>query len=188
MSLVAIVLAAGSSSRMGTDKLWLAVEDRPIVLRVVDAVAGAQLTDWRVVVRDPEPFEDHLSPDRLLQNPDPDKGMGPSLAIGASWAATNHPEAGLMVVLADMPWLTTADLELLVAAFDFAERRDIVVPVTDGRRGHPVLFPADTVPELTVLTGDRGAREVLERNADRISEVRTPRDVFLRDVDSPADL
>lgn len=93
-----------------------------------------------------------------------------------------------MVVLADMPWLTAGDLDILVAAFGFAEGKDIVAPVTDGKRGHPVLFPADLVPELAVLTGDRGARDVIERNAVRVSEVRTPIEAFLRDVDEPADL
>lgn len=188
MSLVAVVLAAGASRRMGADKLWLPIEGKPIVVRVLDAVADATLDDWRVVVRDPAPFAGHVGEERLLVHPDPDQGMGSSLAIGAAWAAQNHPEAGLMVVLADMPWLTAGDLDILVAAFGFAEGKDIVAPVTDGKRGHPVLFPADLVPELAVLTGDRGARDVIERNAVRVSEVRTPIEAFLRDVDEPADL
>ena len=188
MNLVAVVLAAGASSRMGKDKLWLTIEGLPIVLRVVDAVAGGTLDAWRIVVRDPAPFAGHVGEERLLVHPVPDQGMGSSLAIGAAWAAQHHPESGLMVVLADMPWLTAGDLDLLAAAFGFAEGKDIVAPVTDGRRGHPVLFPADLVPELAVLTGDRGARDVIERNADRVSDVRTPIEAFLRDVDEPADL
>jgi hypothetical protein len=72
----------------------------------------------------------------------------------------------VLVMLADMPDVTAADLHLMMSLSAQAPDAILRAATEDGRPGHPVLFPADLLPELAALTGDTGAREVLKRHAD----------------------
>jgi molybdenum cofactor cytidylyltransferase len=92
---------------------------------------------------------------------------------------------GLAVVLGDLPLLRPSHVRPVLQAFASAPAGAICLPVHAGRRGHPVLFDRRYVGELAALTGEGGARRVLDRHADRVLEVEIPSDAILADVDTP---
>jgi molybdenum cofactor cytidylyltransferase len=94
----------------------------------------------------------------------------------------------VVLLLADMPQVRSTHIDRLISAFTEAGRRAICVPTYAGRRGNPVLWGADYLPELLALTGDVGGRLLLARYADRVHEVEMPDDAVLIDVDQPSDL
>ena len=188
-----MVLAAGRSTRMGgANKLLEDVGGRPLVARAVDALLASH-ADPVVVVTGHQAAEVEGAlggrPLRVVRNSRPEAGMGASLARGvAALDRLRPPPDGALVALGDMPDVSAAGLEALLAAFQEAGPEAIVVPVHGGRRGHPVLFGAAHLPALRRLAGDRGARAVLEANAGRVVEVPVDDPGVLRDVDTPAQL
>ena len=107
--------------------------------------------------------------------------MGRSLAAGIA-ALRGAP--GVMVLPADAPDITTEHMRLILDAFE-AEPTTIHQGACRGRFGHPVLFPADLLPELTKLGGDRGGRDVLRRHADRVRLHDLPGEAAITDLDTP---
>ena len=119
----------------------------------------------------------------LLPVPDAAEGMAASIRTGAVHA----PPAltGLMVLPADMPDLTSSDLQTIANAWRADPDRIHRAAAADGTPGHPVIFPADLLPELAKLTGDTGARALLKAHKPR--EVRLPGRHALTDLDTPED-
>jgi molybdenum cofactor cytidylyltransferase len=184
--LVAVVLAAGLSRRMGRRKLLLDVLGQPLVRWSVDAILP--LVDEVLVVTGPDDVavRDGLAGLRVrfATNPRPEDGQGTSIASGIA-AAPPGADAAL-VVLGDQPWLP----EAVVPALREAHRvtgKPIVVPVYRGTQGTPVFFARTIFPELATLTGDAGARPVVQRDATRVARVPLDIDMPL-DVDTPDDL
>jgi molybdenum cofactor cytidylyltransferase len=124
-------------------------------------------------------------PVRVVVNANAAAGMSTSLAMGVAACAPRTIAA--LVVLGDQP-LVPAEAYAAVLRGYHAGGASIVAPrYTAGVRGHPVLFAADVFAELSALRGDRGAREVIERDARRVRivDVALPAPV---DVDEPAAL
>jgi molybdenum cofactor cytidylyltransferase len=113
-------------------------------------------------------------------------GLSTSLRCGIT--AVPAAADGALICLGDMPQVTAAALKRLMDAFDPAAGRSIVVPVRHGQRGNPVLWARRYFPEIAELSGDRGARKLLDRYAVEIAEVAMESDAVLRDVDTPQDL
>jgi molybdenum cofactor cytidylyltransferase len=109
-------------------------------------------------------------------------GMAASIVTGVDGLDTP-----VLVVLADMPDVTAADLHLMIALSAQAPEAILRAASEDGTPGHPVLFPADLLPELAVLTGDTGAREVLTRHGRGCIWCRWRGDRALVDLDTPED-
>lgn len=109
-------------------------------------------------------------------------GMAASIAAGASGLKTP-----VLVVLADMPDVTASDLHLLIGLSRQAPDAILRAASADGTPGNPVLFPADLVPHLRKLEGDRGGRDILERNAGRVHLVPLEGRRALTDLDTPED-
>jgi molybdenum cofactor cytidylyltransferase len=108
--------------------------------------------------------------------------MGGTLAEGVDHA---RDWDGLLVALADMPWIEAATYRAVAQGLSQA---DLCVPVFGGRRGHPVGFGAWHYGELGRLGGDTGARLLLEKHAASVREVAVPDPAIHRDIDLPADL
>lgn len=183
----ALVLAAGRSSRMAPLNKLL-VEDRagvPMVARVADnvlasharpvvvvsghehAAVGAALAGRPVAVVRAEAYADGLS-----------------ASLKAGLAALPTDAEGVIVCLGDMPLVTGAMMDRLLAAFDPEEGRAIVIPTFGGRQGNPVLWPRELLPEMMALSGDAGARHLIGRHAERVVEVEMGDDAVLRDFDT----
>ena len=84
-----------------------------------------------------------------------------------------------------MPLIAGRDLDRLIAAFNPLEGRAIVVPTRRGQRGNPVLWSRQFFAEMTALSGDQGARRLIEEHADLVAEVEMDTDAVLTDIDTP---
>jgi molybdenum cofactor cytidylyltransferase len=125
-----------------------------------------------------------LSGVTVVLNADWPLGQLSSLQAGLRAAADGGYDAVIMA-LVDHPLIHAATVDAIGAAFA-ATDRPIVVPVHDGRRGHPVLFAARLVPELLAAPLDQGARVVVHAHAAEVLEVESPAPGILADIDTPA--
>jgi molybdenum cofactor cytidylyltransferase len=182
-----IILAAGSSSRMGgLNKLLSKIGGVPMIRRVAEAVCGADLFDTVVVTgRDPREIEEALAglPLRYAHNWHYEKGLSTSLRRGI--AALGPDMEAAAVCLGDMPGVSAALIRRLVAAFAPDQGRDIVVPVRAGRRGNPVLIGRRHFAAIKRLKGDVGARALIRSRADSVAEVAVEDDSAFVDLDTP---
>lgn len=182
-----LLLAAGRARRFGAAKLARPLRGTPVVRWSAEALRAGGVDEVVVMV----PANDTAVSAalggvavRLVGNPEPDRGIGHSIALGIV-ALPPHAEA-VVVALADEPGLRPEWVREVIA-----RRRPggpaIVAPTFRGVRGHPVLFDRRVFPELAALDGDRGARAVVDRDPGRVAfvEMGTPP---LRDVDTPEDL
>ena len=182
-----LILAAGASSRMGgPDKLLLPLSGRPLLAHVAEQALGTGLPVTVTLLRDRPLRQAALDglPVQCLQLADAAGGMGASLARGV---ATLPDLASVLVVLGDMPDITTSDLILMLRAWEDFPNHILRATGPAGALGHPVGFPPWSRPELLRLAGDAGARTVLMRHPDRLLKVALPGDRALIDVDTPED-
>jgi molybdenum cofactor cytidylyltransferase len=84
-----------------------------------------------------------------------------------------------------MPLVSAQHIDRLISAFSPAERRTIIVPVHAGERGNPVLWGREHFAEMLRLDGDRGAKVLMDRNEDHVTEVAMRSDAVLADFDTP---
>ncbi len=186
-SLAGLLLAAGASARMGgPNKLLLPVEGEPLVRRPARALLEAGLRPVVVVVgRDAEAVRQALEglPVLFAENPDFSEGMAGSLRKGVE--ALGSDVEAVAIALGDLPDLRAPVVRRLVAAFHDAAQ-GIVVPVHEGRRGHPVLLDLRRYRgELLALAGDEGARSILRRHPEEVLEVAVEDPGVTADVDTP---
>ena len=121
----------------------------------------------------------------IVRNAEYAGGLSTSLRHGL--AALPADTAAVVVLLADMPRVTAAHIDQILAAFD-PSRPGILVPTCRGRRGNPVLWPRHRFADLRGLVGDTGARGLLDVYADEVVTVDIGEDAILADVDTAADL
>jgi molybdenum cofactor cytidylyltransferase len=181
-----LVLAAGQSLRMGQNKLLADIDGKPMVRRVVEAVIGARISPVIVVSgHEAAALAAALADLRvtIVHNPQYAEGLSTSLIAGLK--ALPEDADGVLVALGDMPLVTSRHINRLVAAFNPDEHRSICVPVANGRRGNPVLWGRQHFAAMRKLSGDKGAREVLERNTEEIVEVAIESQAVLADADTP---
>ncbi|MCL4184121.1 MAG: molybdopterin-binding/glycosyltransferase family 2 protein [Burkholderiaceae bacterium] len=185
----ALVLAAGRSSRMGgANKLLEPVDGVPMVLRAVNAALASQAASVTVVLGHQADEVETMLAGRAVQvvrNPDHAQGMSSSVRCGL--AALPPQARAALVVLGDMPGITADHLDRLIDAFD-ATRPAIVVPCRQGRRGNPVLLPRELFGEASAVSGDQGARGLIARHAQLVTQVEFDDDAIFVDVDSPDEL
>lgn len=191
---VALVLAAGASRRMGEgrNKLLEEIEGEALVVRVVDAFFDAGIRRVVVVVgHEAERVRSALAGRpgvELVSNSAWREGMGHSLAAGVRSLTIegSEPVSGVLVTVGDLPELPSEVIERVLEAHRAdPSPRAICLPTHAGRDGHPVLFGADHYAALAVLEGDRGARAIVEANAEQVRRVPVDSDRILRDVDTP---
>jgi molybdenum cofactor cytidylyltransferase len=184
-----VVLAAGRASRMGDGgrhKLLAEFDGEPLVRRSVRQAIEARLGPVTVVTghRGAEVARAIAGLGvQLEENADFASGMAGSLKVGlAAVEAQGLP--GMMVLLADMPNITSADMAALAQAYRKAGGKVIVRAVSDGQRGNPVILPAATFEALKSLEGDIGARPVIENSGLAVIDVEIGPAARL-DVDTP---
>jgi molybdenum cofactor cytidylyltransferase len=181
-----IVLAAGSSSRLGQPKQLVKLGGRPVLHTVVSnavAVAGNCVT---VVLGAHAQELTRLlahSPASVVVNRRWEEGLASSLRYGLSSVPSTCTAA--LVMLGDQVAVTADDLKRLVNAWK-GHDTVIAASVYRGHVGVPAIFPQWCFSELRELRGDRGARTVLERHAHRLAHVQMPNAAI--DLDTPEDL
>ena len=185
--IAAVLLAAGSARRFGAPKLLQDLGGKPLIRWSAEALVGPPVDEIAVVV---PPDHDALRAAlagidvRFVVNPQPDAGIGASLACGIQSLGANARAA--LVALADEPSISPAVLLRVVGEYRESGAR-IVVPQFRGTRGHPVLFDRSVFPELRTLTGDHGARAITDSDSGRVATVELDEDKPT-DVDTTADL
>jgi molybdenum cofactor cytidylyltransferase len=183
-NVVAIVPAAGRSARFGRMKLLADLDGQPLVVRTIHSLSEAGIQRVIIVVA-PQPFgtlelfkDSRVS---FVTNPDPSRGMFSSIQEGLLAAAGTA-----LVLPADMPFVTASTV---AAVRDMClETERVVVPLFQGRGGHPVALPSAVVLALRRAAPSSNLKEELGRLS--ISPVRLPVNDsgVLRDVDVPEDL
>lgn len=186
LSVAVLVLAAGRASRMqGSHKLLAAFDGKALVRRSTEAALAARPARVLVVTghRAGE-VEAELAGlgMEVVRNPDHAQGMSTSLRAGIS--ALGPGCDGVMVMLADMPHVTAADMRRLLDAFVAAGGHAIVRAVSGGKRGNPVVLPRSTFPAVLQLEGDVGARHIVESAGLDVVDVEIG-DAAHIDVDTP---
>jgi len=178
-------LAAGLSRRFGAaDKLLADLGGRPVVRWAAEAMAAAPAEPRLVIAGANAPTLRALLADlpvEVLENLAPERGQASSIAMAATGCAGSD---GLFIALGDMPFVQTATYAALAAALAGAPAAAFAAPTFQGRRGHPVLFSRRAAPALTALSGDVGARAVLERHADTGLTVSVDDEGVTIDVDT----
>lgn len=186
----ALVLAAGQSRRMApSNKLLEPVAGAPMVRRVVDAVLASRARPVIVVTGHQANAVGAALGDRpvhIVHNPLYAEGLSTSLKAGL--AALPEDVDAVVVCLGDMPRITPAVIDRLMAAYVPHAGRTICVPTVAGRRGNPVLWDRRFFPEMMMLSGDIGARHLIAAHADAVAEVPMDDDAVLFDVYTPEGL
>ncbi len=185
-TLHAVVLAAGGSRRLGRPKQLVELAGEPLVRHCVRralaaavqgaiVVVGAQAEAVLAALRD--------LPVRIVINARWDEGMSTSIQAGVEALADDAQ--GVLIVLADQPFVPVEHLQALVSAWR-AQPRAIVATAYDDGEGVPAIFPRSRFEDLRALHGDTGARRVLRARAAEVIGIACPQAAI--DIDTEADL
>jgi molybdenum cofactor cytidylyltransferase len=184
----AIILAAGASTRMGQPKQLLPVAGRPLVVHAAEAaLAGGA---WPVVVvlgAHAEQIRPALArlPVLITENSAWPEGMASSIRAGITTLGQfSRTLDAALIALCDQPAFSAAVIAQLLAA-QHTTGRSIVASRYNSRHGAPALLLREHFPSLTALTGESGARDLLNGSPDRVAAVDLPD--LAHDVDTPAD-
>lgn len=182
MRIEALVLAAGSSRRMGpAQKLLTLVAGKPLIRHVIDAVRGAGFEPVVVLGPVDSELQTELRDCRTIANPNHADGMGSSLAFGIR---SLPPCDAIVITLGDQFGVSVEVLRELAA--QATPERIIRVRYPNSDIPHPVLFPAKFRDELEAISGDEGAKSLLQRHSHSVGEITG--EVAPIDVDAPEDL
>ncbi|OPF95068.1 Molybdenum cofactor guanylyltransferase [Rhodopseudomonas palustris] len=186
-NVAAIVLAAGRGTRMGgPNKLLADLNGKPLV-RIVAEQALASQAARTIIVTGHQAGEVEAALYGLdltfVHNPDFAQGIASSVKTGI--AALGEDADGAIVCLGDMPLIDAALIDRMITAFDPDRGALIVVPVAEGRRGNPVLWSRRFFTELMTLGGDVGARHLIAKHGEAVTEVPVEGEAAFLDIDTP---
>ena len=186
----AVVLAAGSSRRMGVEnKLLKEVDSKSMVCHAVEAARAATIGSV-IVVTGHQAAEVRAALESLnvtfVHNPHYEEGLSTSVRAGVGHVPDDC--SGVLMVLGDMPRVSSDIMNVLVSTFNSHDGTAICVPMHNGKHGNPMVWPREFFPDMLDLAGDIGARKLARRYNDRVVEVDIETDAIFFDVDTPDDL
>ncbi|WP_394891889.1 NTP transferase domain-containing protein [Mesorhizobium sp. AaZ16] len=167
-----VLLAAGRSSRMGgPNKLLALFEGQPLVRRSAERALASRAGVTVVTGHQADRISAALSDleVKIVHNPDFVSGLSGSLKRGV--ASLSADVAGAMIVLADMPGVSTGDFDHLIGAFEKSGGAAVVRAVHNGKRGNPVILPRSLFHAVSLLEGDTGARHLVEAEGLNVVDV-----------------
>jgi molybdenum cofactor cytidylyltransferase len=184
--IAALVLAAGKSSRMGSNKLLEDLNGQPMIAQTVQRIAASQVEKIMVVTgHQADKIQAALAqmPVSFVHNAHYSEGLATSLRAGVSALQNNYD--AILICLGDMPLVDARDINRMIAGFNSVEHRSIVVPIFERTFGNPVLWGAEHFSALLACEGDRGARGLLEKLKDDVVEITIDNQSVVLDADTP---
>lgn len=181
----ALVLAAGYSSRMKTNKMLLPFAGSTVIENTIQKFLKSQVDGVAVVVGNEKEKIQHilaLYPVQLVENLRFEAGMSSSVQEGVKVLKEDDLLDGIMIIPGDMPLIKTETINKLLTCFK-EKYAPIMIPVYQGNRGHPVIFAKHLFNQLMEVEGDVGARNVVKRNLDKCSFVEVDDQGVLIDID-----
>ncbi len=183
-----LVLAAGMARRMGSTKQLLPFGDRTILQTVVDTLSGADLAGVVVVLgHDADAVRESLCgrPVLCCVNDAYREGMFSSVLCGLQHLPADAD--AVLVALGDQPQIELNVVQAVVRAYREGDR-GIVIPISGGKRGHPVLINLSRYQsEILELSGDEGLKPIMRGHPQDTREVSVDDEGILRDLDTPED-
>jgi molybdenum cofactor cytidylyltransferase len=184
--IAALILAAGESSRMGTDKACLSYKDHTFLETILNTLREAGIQRTAVVLgHHAEEIQRSVSLEgvEVVINPDFRRGQTSSVQMGLKALETQELE-GIVLCLVDHPAVSAQTVSRLVRAFK-ESLAPVVIPMHQGQRGHPVVIGRQLFGELKSLGPEAGANTIVQRyrEATRFVEVNDPG--ILLDIDDP---
>ncbi len=189
--LTAILLAAGSSTRMGSEnKLLLPYRGKVILQHLIDELAQAEIDDLIIVLGYENDLVKNKIPKQLrtVFNPDYTTGMTSSIQKGLSHANENHQ--GYMICLADQVMMQTVDYNQIIAAWKMQfqlDKKSIALPFYKKQKGNPVIFSSYYKNELLAEPAGNGCKAVVQKNKRHLLKVEMKNQHILVDIDTPVD-
>ena len=183
----AVVLAAGRSQRMGTQKLLLPLGGKPVIARIVDELARSRVDKMLVVIgRDRQRLQEALAgkPVRFVENLDTESDMLGSIRCGLRELPLGCK--AVLVVLGDQPGITHALVDELIGCFHRNESQ-IIVPSCNGHRGHPVVIGSQYFEEVLTNHSKEGLRGLLNAHSKDVRSVAVSDIAIMEDMDTPTD-
>jgi molybdenum cofactor cytidylyltransferase len=184
-NIVGALIAAGAGTRFGGNKLEAMLDGAMLGTHAAGALRAAPLSDWVAIVRaDTQMLNDWLTDKGyyLIINDNPSAGLSQSIALAAQEAIKRGAE-GLLIALADMPFVPVDYFAQLVASFAQYTPRQAVASAAGDTAMPPVMFPRCLFESLASSTGDSGGRQIIQ-HAARISVDSA----WLIDIDTRDDL
>lgn len=189
-NVIAVVLAAGRSLRMGPkNKLLEKLGEKSILHHVVTALQESQIESVVVVLgHEAEKIKNDLEGENVtyVMNPDYEQGIGTSISAGLR--SVDESVRGALIMLGDMPVISAKTIDKLVHNFNRNPRAEIVVPTYEDQPGNPVLWSNRLFPQLSSLSGDRGGKLLIEKNTDVVSFCSVDSESVRIDVDNSYEL
>ncbi|HEV2294477.1 MAG TPA: nucleotidyltransferase family protein [Tepidisphaeraceae bacterium] len=184
-SVAAIVPAAGRSGRMGTPKQLLDLDGKPMLLGIVEALLAGGAARVTVVASSPllQKFPAFPSAVTIAINDDPQTEMIDSIRIGL---AASVGFDGYLVCPSDAAKIAAADVRRCIDAFTATPDR-IVIATHNGRRGHPLLFPASLAAVVHASECDAGLNQLARNRPQLVREVKCDSAGTITNVNTPAD-
>lgn len=193
----AVVLAAGLSSRMnGRNKLLLPLNNRPLIQHVLDnilaagmkkitVVAGHEKEELLLALSCYEALDSEMpgSKIKIIHNSSYRQGMSTSMKTAIERLQNREEIDAILVFHGDMPFIGPSTVKRLLQMYENT-RKVIVVPTNKGTRGHPVLLDKRLFPELLTLTGDKGARDILQEHSCEVLELEVDDPGIHLDIDT----
>jgi molybdenum cofactor cytidylyltransferase len=187
MSVGAIVLAAGNSTRMGEQKVLLSFNGVTVIEHIVNKLANAALSEIIVVAgKDAKGIRSalHEANAVVVENPDVERGMLSSVRIGIE--SLGGDVGGCLICLGDQPALQSSVIEAVVAA-GAKSQSNIVVPEYRDRRGHPIYISHKYFANIMTSYDETGLRGLLQEFSDMVHGLSVEESWILDDMDYPED-
>jgi molybdenum cofactor cytidylyltransferase len=185
--IVAVVLSAGESSRMGSPKALLPIDGQTFIEKIVAALKQTLVAKVVVILgHNAEEMKrriEHL-PVEILVNPDYKLGQLSSLQVAVRRLESGTDCDGMLVHLVDHPYIDAKLVDIMIERFH-ASGKLIVLPRHGAKRGHPVIFARKLFGELLAAPMDEGAKAVVNAHRDDTLEIDTQDSGVTVDIDTP---